>query len=719
MRQTPGSLSPSATKLRHLAGFVEAAVVIAGAENKPPRTAHGLAGLCQKIAASYPDSKGNADIVAVQKGRRTIGHRISDAHDVIAISHAIARRASLPITFHGPIVPRLASRAGLRAIRAKPLSKDPAADALMRAVLTDYSTSRTARFIEGQPGDGWHSALILPIARPVAVDLFKVILVVEPDCSIVRVVELPIPSDHAGFGFNEAGQEALRSVACQARIAGNETDFSTHEVKPGHEEVLAFIDHVAPALATPDRKRLLHAIRRHANIGNQASIAKFRRSLSEQVRSYAARLRWSFSSFGTTERFLVSRDGWGAEQYTRMNQAFTALKWLNPRQITATAVDLIVTGRPIEEVVRKACGLQAPLHHKTVKAALMMSGGRTIPATTLIGLLETLFRHDPHLPLPDKRELDALALIAKDFEYCLHAREIRPQILLPHRDEKGRFAYAGQGLHDVYEWLCRRLAELAPDQFRHSHVALDILFPAGRRVGALQAINQRWHASIAADTQAYKAAKDAIYLRHAVDRDIEEEEALEADLYPHPMTTAEVVDGITMRPLICDRDIVAEGAEMGHCVGTYGFPAACGRSFLIAISSGAGRSTAELSLRLHQESDDLCGEWKILVVQHKGPGNVEPPESHDKALLDLVASCNRRSLIELADRVEVAHISADILRQIREESVTAEGVAEIRDLEFGLLKSYLPNKWRRMGRQGMVAYLRQHYPRLPAELIAA
>jgi hypothetical protein len=63
--------------------------------------------------------------------------------------------------------------------------------------------------------------------------------------------------------------------------------------------------------------------------------------------------------------------------------------------------------------------------------------------------------------------------------------------------------------------------------------------------------------------------------------------------------------------------LVAEGAEMSHCVGTYVGMVEAGNCLIYSISTREGRSTLELSPR---------GE----LMQHRGKGNSSPPETNAK-----------------------------------------------------------------------------------------
>ncbi|AOG02896.1 PcfJ domain-containing protein [Bosea sp. RAC05] len=710
MREVAASLAPSAVKLRNLVGFVECVAAIAEVAPKSLRTANSLARACQAIAKKYVDTKAIAAVVAIKEGNRTVGHRVAGPEDAVAIAHAVAHRRALPVQLHGPFVPALAKKSGLRLARVRPLSKDPAVDAMMRFAVTDFAMRRTSRFVSGH-GSGWHSALLLQ-SEGSAGPVFKVLAVSDPGCTQVHIAELVMQRDHAGFTFTDAGDQALRAAVDQAILAGRETKFGVEDVVPMHDHVRNFLNRTSPLLDEVDRKRLIHVIRRAGAIGNQAAIAKFRRSLSEQLQRYASRVGGAFVSFEAIEKFLLARAGWDEQHYTRMNQAFSVLKWLDPKKISNELVHLITAGRPIEEVIRLRCKLARPLHPKAVKVAITMRGKLSAPAAALIACLDALYKHDPHVPLLGRAELAAISLVIQDQSDRSSLLADIPRILLAHRDDDGRFCYPGKGLQDVYGWMARSLNAMDMQRgivrFKAGAASLDALFPAGRRVHALKALNERWHASITSDSEVLRKKIEAIRLNHRVHAD-EDEDMLMADLYPHPMSAATTVAGVAITPLVTEDAIFAEGHKMNHCVASFVADAASGACFLVSLTCDEGSSTAELRLTPYQEGDDISAEWRLEIVQHLGPGNVDPLTKHVSALEGLLRQIGLETLPALAERVERAHASAETLSDVKSGALTIEGQTMIADLHFEAVKSYLPNHWRRMGRRMLVDYLVQNY----------
>ncbi len=716
MREVAASLAPSTVKLRNLAGFVECVAAIAEVAPKSLRTANSLALACQAIATRYQNPKASAEVLSIREGGRTIGHRIGGADDAVAIAHAVAHRRALPVQVHGSFVPSIATKSGLRLTRVRQLAKDPGVDAMMREAVTDFVLRRTGRFVSGH-GTGWHSALLLQSEESVG-PAFKVLAVSDPGCARVYTAEITMEDHHAGFVFSDDGDEELRAAVDQAILTGRETNFRLDEVQPMHDHVRVFLNRAYPLFDDLSRTRLIHVIRRAGAIGNQAAIAKFRRSLSEQVQRYASRIGSAFVSFDAIEKFLLARSGWDEQHYTRMNQAFAVLKWLDPKKVSSELTNLIIAGRPIEEVIRHSCKLASPLHPKAVKVALTMRGKRATPAAALIACLDALYKHDPHVPLPDRTELKAISLVIQGHADQGGLFAAIPRILLAHRDHEGRFCYSGKGLQDVFGWMARSLRAMdmqhGMGRFKSGAAALEALFPPGRRVNVLKAVNERWHASIASDSETLRKKIEAIRLNHRVHAD-EDEEMLMADLYPHPMNAATTVSGVAIMPLVTEDAIFAEGQKMHHCVASFVADAASGACFLVSLTCDEGSSTAELRLTPYQEGDDISAEWRLEIVQHQGPENVDPLVNHVAALQDMLRHIGVDTLPALAERVERAHASAETLSAVKSGALTTEGQQMIADLHFEAVKSYLPNHWRRMGRARLVDHLAQTFGIAPAQ----
>jgi hypothetical protein len=86
-----------------------------------------------------------------------------------------------------------------------------------------------------------------------------------------------------------------------------------------------------------------------------------------------------------------------------------------------------------------------------------------------------------------------------------------------------------------------------------------------------------------------------------------------------------------MRPLLTPAQLVREGDELGHCVGTYAPAVESGQSLVFSINVCGKRSTLELRRDGH-------------VMQHRGPRNADP----DQLCKKVVSRFLRRSGLEAA-----------------------------------------------------------------------
>ncbi|MBP6108266.1 MAG: PcfJ domain-containing protein [Rhodocyclaceae bacterium] len=91
-------------------------------------------------------------------------------------------------------------------------------------------------------------------------------------------------------------------------------------------------------------------------------------------------------------------------------------------------------------------------------------------------------------------------------------------------------------------------------------------------------------------------------------------------------------NGLRAISLVCDNDLIVEGARLSHCVGMYANSCVAGTSHIISIRDEAGisLSTAEIVLEMSEQR-----YWQAKVIQHRGMMD-EVPSPACTAMLEQV-----------------------------------------------------------------------------------
>ena len=108
------------------------------------------------------------------------------------------------------------------------------------------------------------------------------------------------------------------------------------------------------------------------------------------------------------------------------------------------------------------------------------------------------------------------------------------------------------------------------------------------------------------------------------------------------------IDGVMFLAVRTEAELLSEGKDLRHCVGSYWEQVKRGTSRIYRVISSEGRSTVEFR---HGSIDSDTGLSRACINQHKAHRNASPPENHIQAaqkLAEQVHSCKaeRRSRVD-------------------------------------------------------------------------
>lgn len=362
----------------------------------------------------------------------------------------------------------------------------------------------------------------------------------------------------------------------------------------------------------------------------------------------------------------------------------------------------------MEEVIRAAITyerpdlvLTSPLHPKTVRSLSKSYrlSVTTPPATTsnfsdVVPIVEAIYKANPHHQVLDGTELELIRALVK---FDRVDQRLRLRAALAHRNDKGKIRSCPE-LSDPYLWIYQRAgivlfgSEDHPGE-RHPTIAeatYDIVFPDGRTLAGLTALNRSWHDEQRRLDEVFARLKSSLLATRV------EEVTASNDLYPHFMSGEVAIDGVLMRPLVRKEDIVDEGDALDHCVGRYVGGASAGRSMLVSQISDHGRSTVEVYL--DNETKEGQFRWKLVVAQNKAISNTPPPPSHLTAMSKLLRSTAQDFLSGLDERIRKASLIADRHRGDIYRALPREDVELLRDHAFADLQRFMPRALRKLSR---------------------
>lgn len=686
----PARLSAARAGLIRLDGFKDALARLSGRPASAFRSKPGFKETCRLVAAAHPDEIGNPRLIATKAGRKTVGYRIEGDADAIRIAHGVASNASMPAWVTGAFPRRVIRLYGLRDGVERPWAKDPI-EAARRKGLLDliYRRWGVSCAVPENPDANWRAALIFPLPGKPTPDYVpttrgKGLIVASRDGHDVAFLRMP---PHRR-GRNPADVEAAIAGGLPLPFE-NAAELRTHlDLNMIHE--CAGIEE-RKSVGESTWHRINFIVHRRA-IG---AITQFRAALPDAVSAHVGLLPIEWSAIDGVAHSFQRRKGWGALHYERCNQALRAMPVLryalasSERGCFEGTWKAIVAGKPIEAVARIAAGMSdAPaLHPKVVRA---LSGfwprvrGR-IPRGTPVGTtladvrsmipaLDIYAKADPHRPVPSRGEIQTL------YANIQRCRTTVPPVLVAGmlsacRDAKGRIVPLPDDFPDVLHWTWKACEDLSGGRPVSSLAAARILFPPDRRVKGLEKVNDAWHRHVTKHTALVRAIKAKA--EKAAIAQVPPE--VVAATYPHFLPEPIRFRDVHFMPLRGADLLAREGDEMTHCVGTYVPQASRGQAMIVALSSPEGRSTVEVSV------SDWTGTPSLRVMQHQGPGNVEPPTAHVAALRALLRSDKVLKPRDLLDAIEVASSAAARVEAAIERCITEEIGSQIDDATWSFL----------------------------------
>lgn len=714
-------LSASTIRLRRLRGFPEAVAELAGL----PRIASQVAlrEACVALARVHPRPPGEVRVLAVREGRRTVGHRVADAESVLRIVHGVAEGRTMDASLDGPLVPKVASPAGLRDASPKPWHRDPEVDRRRRDVADRFLAAWTPLVLHGRPGEGWHSALVAPALPGCGIgqsEVVNAIVVLREGAAEVLIVAFgrdryPLDGTRTEAGVREAIAWALANRE-EARAGPGRL---WQPSSPDHLAEAAMVARIAWSEIEDYnfRKRLEVCWTKV----RATALARFRRTLPEEVQRHASLCLKQFSDLRTAAEFLSLRRAWTLQDYDRFNQAIRLVpilrRWVGDARVFLT----ISLGLPLREAVGAAVmaetgetEVRPPLHAKTVKAlrgtwhaVFASGGGPRAPLGRLVAVLESIYRRNPHQRVLGGAEL---ALVARLCELDQVEPDLTADAALAHRDARGRIKPC-RDVRDAYVWISRKceIVIMRPrdleerDREEAARFAHRIMFPPGRTLAGVEALVAEWHRDQRLLDQAFDRAFDTMLASAFADEG--EEVDVDRILYPHFMRDERVVEGVTMRPLVGPEAIRGEGDVMRHCVGTYVGRASGGRSMLVSQISSEGRSTVEVSL--DRGEDD---EPRFSVVQNRSYENAEPPQVHGTAIWRLLTAVTREDREGLMERIDAASLIANRRAGDAYAALEPEQFGALKEIAHAQLRRFMPRRMRHLGMREWIAHLRRMDP---------
>ena len=699
-------LSASPSKLIRLQGLAEQLAELAG--TTVPSGHLSLRDACHRAAAQMPCPEGPVILEAVRHRRRIVAHRICDRDSAIRIAHGVtARRTMRALVRKG--LSKVAKRAGLRDARPRPWHSDPQTAARLEGLTNRFFDGFRPFLIDGDDGGPWRFALVAPhpnFGDSCGADALVIMSTEKPSLECVHLAPDCRPLDFA------SDREDRVRIAISAALVG--TDRLAPDTVWRYSDSLGSLSaarEIAPMEEWPHSND--YGFWRRFTIcwqrSHERGIAHFRRRLPPEVQDHAALAGRQFGDLRKVAEFFALRQAWSLQDYLRANQAIRTIPILRHVITQPTVHAPISAGRPIEEAIRAAvtCDrpdlvLESPLHPKTVRA-LGKSYRLSVtnpPATTsnfsdVVPIVDEIYQANPHHKVLDGTELEQIRALVK---FDRVDQRLRLRAALAHRNEKGKIRRCPE-LSDPYAWIYQRAgialfgSEDHPGE-RHRAIveaAYDIVFPEGRTLTGLTALNRSWHEEQRRVDEAFARLKSSLLASRV------EEVKTSNDLYPHFMSGETTIDGVLMRPLVQEEDIIQEGDALDHCVGRYVGGASAGRSMLVSQISERGRSTVEIYL----DNETMEGQfrWKLVVVQNKAISNTPPPSLHLTAMSKLLKSIGQDFLSGLAERIRKASLIADRHRGDIYRALPREDIDLLRDHAFADLQRFMPRALRKLSRQ--------------------
>lgn len=153
---------------------------------------------------------------------------------------------------------------------------------------------------------------------------------------------------------------------------------------------------------------------------------------------------------------------------------------------------------------------------------------------------------------------------------------------------------------------------------------------------------------------------EAAYLKESADfANTEEKDLLSGVRWKSVLDAPFVTTLRTIHQVVTAEELMEEGADMGHCVGSYAIHCLSGDAVIFSVRDRDGRRCSTMQVSIPQNKK---GDAKASFAQHKGKCNVEPSRECKIATLSLLRHLNqdKKSLSAfLAWRKSIAGLGKD------------------------------------------------------------
>lgn len=175
---------------------------------------------------------------------------------------------------------------------------------------------------------------------------------------------------------------------------------------------------------------------------------------------------------------------------------------------------------------------------------------------------------------------------------------------------------------------------------------------------------------------------EAAYLKESADFANTGEKALLSGVRWKSVLDAPFVTTLrAIHQLVTAEELMEEGADMGHCVGSYAIHCLSGDAIIFSVRDRDGRRCSTMQVSISQ---DKKGDVKVSIAQHKGKNNAEPSQECQIAALLLLRHLNQDTNLSafLAWRKSIAGLGKDTRALL---AITRPMVAALRKV--------LPDAW--------------------------
>jgi hypothetical protein len=709
-RVRSAAASPTHAGLRRIPGLAAAVSLAAGL----PRTAlagtSGWQAACARIAAA--DRHGPPSplrLVGVREGRRAVGVALAPGACLSGFAAAVAASRSVPLLIHGACPPPVAKAAGIRFRIRRRWPGPPEVSARMEALASRIVAGFATACVPSGGDPAWHAALAYARVDASGERVAEALVILDPSPLAARILPLP-PGTPTGGADGRPHAEIIRA-AVSASLAGPAPDPSrepTLGTLPPPRSILRALGEDLPEGASEDT--FDYRIRWVLSLSQRAAMAAFRRTFPEPMSALCGLLNKGFDRPGSAASLVEARLGWTTEDHRRLLQAVRQVPWLVDYAGMPEVCEAARSGSPLEAVVRAATSEPGPLHPKVVRSfrstwRMRRTSGPVSALAISCRALDALFRSNPHHPVLSPAETRHAVAALVDLGLQGEDPRAGMALLLALRGPDGRIGPPPPHFRDYLRWFSQALGRILGTHRERgltdeaiNTLAVQLACPPHRRASGLRSAVEAWHAVAQGNARRHA---DLMFrfraeLQASADAEIAAIRPAPASAPPHVLADRAVVVGVEVRPLLTSADLLEEGAALGHCVGGYDWALESGHCILFGLSSPEGRSTAEV--RPGGGPQGL----RLLVAQHRGVRNGEPPEGHAGALAAVLSGVAEDALAALAAEMETRARVERRMRALNMERLTPEQREGLADLLMEQLRPFLSGPERNLSRADWV-----------------